>query len=164
MQTSNTPAVHIPVAQSATLIRESSADEILAAVGLLADHWEEIALNKQVMQLKPDVERYYALDDQGMLLLLGAYVDGELVGYSVNFLMNHLHYAELRVCSNDLLFIAKEHRQSKLGLQLIKRTEEEAKARGAQMVLWHAKPGTTLEALMPRLGYGVQDIIFSKEV
>lgn len=163
------PLVYVPKRASTTLapmteIRETTVDEILAHCELLAAHWEEIALNKQVMKLSPDADKYRTMDSQGMLLMLGAYVDGELVGYSVNFLMHHLHYAELRVCSNDLLFIVKEHRQGKLGVQLIKRTEEEAKARGAQMVLWHAKPGTALEALMPRLGYGVQDIIFSKEV
>lgn len=163
------PLVHVPRADGPTLapvteIRETTVDEILGGADLLAAHWDEIALNKQVMQLNPDAERYRALEAQGMLLILGAYIAGELVGYSVNFLMNHLHYADLRVCNNDLLFIAKEHRHGKLGVQLIKRTEEEAKARGARMVLWHAKPDTALNALMPRLGYGVQDIIFSKEV
>lgn len=148
-----------------TEIREATVDQILeSASELFAAHWDEVALNKQVMQLKPDVARYHVLDAQGMLLVLGAYVDDVLVGYSVNFLMNHLHYADLRVCSNDLLFIAQEHRQSRLGLQLIKRTEEVAKERGAQLMLWHAKPDTALNALMPRLGYGVQDIIYSKEV
>lgn len=166
------PLVHVPrpdgptlAAASFTGIRESTVDEILAgAATLFTAHWDEIALNKRLMQLQPDVERYRALDAQGGLLALGAYVDGQLVGYSVNFLMNHLHYAGLKVCSNDLLFVAKEHRHGRLGLQLIKRTEAEAKTRGAQMVLWHAKPGTALNELMPRLGYGVQDIIYSKEV
>ena len=67
-------------------------------------------------------------------------------------------------CHNDVLFVAKEYRRGRLGLGLIRATEREAKKRGAQMVSWHAKQGTALEALMPRLGYGVQDIIYSREV
>jgi predicted GNAT superfamily acetyltransferase len=146
-------------------IRESTVDEMLAHAGeLFAEHWDEIALNKQVMVLKPDEARYRGMEASGGLLILAAFVDGELVGYSVNFVIHHLHYADLCVCSNDLLFIAQSHREGGLGIRLMRRTEEAARARGARLVLWHAKPNTALAAILPRMGYGVQDIIFSKEV
>ena len=98
------------------------------------------------------------------LFALSAYVGDRLIGYSVNFLMRHLHYADLVYAQNDLLFIDKDYRASRAGLALIRATEAHAKAKGAQMLIWHAKPGTALEALLPRMGYGVQDIMFSKEV
>ena len=135
-----------------------------AAHHLFAEHWDEIALNKRVMVLKPDIERYLTLEAAGMLFALAAYHDDELVGYSVNFLINHMHYADLRVAQNDLLFVAKSHRKSRMGLQLIRTTEQHARDRGAQLMLWHAKAGTTLDALLPRLGYGIQDVIHSKEL
>lgn len=147
-------------------IRESNVGEMLAqAEQLFADHWDEIALNKQVMVLKPDTARYEAMDKAGCLLILAAFDQaGALVGYSVNFVLRHLHYADLCTASNDLLFVAKEHRQGRLGLQLIRATEARAKDMGARLVLWHAKPNTPLAEIMPRMGYGVQDIIFSREV
>lgn len=146
-------------------IRESTVDEMLAHAGqLFAEHWDEIALNKQVMVLKPDEARYRSMEASGGMLILAAFVDGELVGYSVNFVIHHLHYADLCVCSNDLLFIAQSHREGGLGIRLMRRTEEVARARGARLVLWHAKPNTPLATMLPRMGYGVQDIIFSKEV
>jgi predicted GNAT superfamily acetyltransferase len=146
-------------------IRKATASEMLSHAGeLFAAHWDEIALNKQVMELKPDSERYLAMEATGGLLILAAYHDDELVGYSVNFVMRHLHYADLNLASNDLLFVAKDHRKSRLGLQLIKATEQAAKEQGARLMLWHAKPNTALVELMPRMGYGVQDIIFSKEL
>lgn len=129
---------------------------------LLHSHWDEIALNKQLMQLKPMLDKYYQLEDNGMLLIVGAYTDGELVGYSVNFLNQHLHYADLWTCMNDLLFIERDARKTGVGAGLMQRTEELAKTRGAQMMLWHAKENTALAALLPRIGYGVQDIVFSK--
>ena len=49
-------------------------------------------------------------------------------------------------------------------MRLIKETERMAKERGVQLMLWHAKPNTALEKMMPRLGYGVQDIIFSIQI
>lgn len=122
-------------------IREATVDEMLSNAGqLFAAHWDEIALNKQVMVLKPDEARYRAMEASGGLLILGAFIDGELAGYSVNFVIHHLHYADLCVCSNDLLFIAKPHREGGVGIRLMRRTEEVARERGARLVLWHAKP------------------------
>lgn len=148
-------------------IREATVDDVLAnprTLALFEAHWDEVALNKQVMVLKPDTERYRAMESNGMLLILAAYAGEELVGYSVNFLVRHLHYADLNTASNDLLFVTKEHRAGRVGLQLIRATEAAAKERGAAIMLWHAKENTSLAALMPRLGYGVQDIIFSREI
>ena len=146
-------------------VRQVDAGALLdQAQQLFAAHWDEIALNKGMMVLKPDVERYQALEASGVLFALSAYVGDRLIGYSVNFLMRHLHYADLVYAQNDLLFIDKDYRASRAGLALIRATEAHAKAKGAQMLIWHAKPGTALEALLPRMGYGVQDIMFSKEV
>lgn len=148
-----------------TEIRPSNVDEMLANAGaLFSEHWEEIALNKQVMVLKPDEQKYRNLEANGMLLILGAFEGDRIVGYSVNVVTNHPHYADLVTCSNDLLFVTEDKRAGRLGLQLIRKTEEAAKERGARLMLWHAKPGTALEKMMPRLGYGVQDIIFSIQI
>lgn len=134
------------------------------AESLFRDHWDEIALNKGVMALKPDYDRYEAIERAGNLMVICVYDDTKLVGYSVNMIIHHLHYADLVVSSNDLLFVHKDYRKGRLGLMLIRETEEQSRQRGAQLVLWHAKPNTALNELMPRLGYGVQDIIYSKEV
>lgn len=149
-------------------IRPSTYYEMLAhwdeLCALFQDHWDEVALNKKVMALKPDMERYQAMGEQGMLIVVGAWNNGALVGYSVNFVMQHLHYADLRICSNDVLFVSKDLRKGRVGLRLIRATEIAAKEAGAKLMLWHGKPNTTLVQIMPALGYGVQDVIFSKEV
>ncbi len=148
-----------------TDIRTSNVSEMLANAGeLFEEHWDEIALNKQVMILKPDEARYRAMEEAGSLLILAAWEGEDLVGYSVNFIVNHLHYADLRLCSNDLLFITKAKRAGRLGLKLIRETEKRAAEMGARLMLWHAKQDTALAVMMPKMGYGVQDIIFSKEI
>lgn len=148
-----------------TEIRLSNVSEMLANAGeLFEEHWDEIALNKQVMVLKPDEARYRAMEQAGSLLILAAWEGEALVGYSVNFIINHLHYADLRLCSNDLLFITRSKRAGRLGLKMIRETEKCAAEKGAKLMLWHAKPDTALAVMMPRMGYGVQDIIFSKEI
>lgn len=130
------------------------------AVELLIAHREELATDKALMKLKPDFDKYYALDGTGELMVIGAYRGNEMVGYSVNIITNNLHYADLMMCQNDVLFLAMGERKGATGLRLIRKTEQLAKLEGAQIMLWHAKPGTNLDQLMPRMGGTVQDVIW----
>ena len=150
---------------SKTEIKLATVDEMLAEAQTLFDeHYEEIARNKHVMVLKPDEITYRKSEEMGSIFILSARQDDVLIGYSVNFVSNHLHYADLKLAQNDLLFISKEHRGGRVGLKLIKETEKHATSLGCKLMLWHAKENTTLAAMLPRLKYGVQDIIFSKEL
>lgn len=150
---------------SKTEIKLATVDEMLATAQTLFDeHYEEIARNKHVMVLKPDEETYRKSEEMGTIFILSAKQDDKLIGYSVNFVTNHLHYADLKLAQNDLLFISKEHRGGRIGLKLIKETEKHATSLGCKLMLWHAKESTTLAHMLPRLKYGVQDIIFSKEL
>ena len=148
------------------VVLDTITDKVEQIADLLQSHWEEIALNKDVMVIKPDMARYRQLEELGLMFSLIAYDDaGEIIGYAVNFIHHHLHYADLLYVANDVLFVRQDQRGStRAGRQLIAETERIAKERGAQLVSWHAKEGTALAALMPRLGYGVQDIVFSKRV
>lgn len=129
---------------------------------LFKEHYQEVALNKSVMHLNPDWDAYRNLEQAGKLFCVAAFLGEELIGYSVNFLGPHLHYSDMCYAQNDLLFVAEEHRKTRVGLDLIRHTEGLAKVKGAKMMLWHAKEETKLAAIMPRLGYRVQDIIYSK--
>ena len=146
-------------------VRRSSVDEMLgSSQALFTQHWDEIARNKEVMVLKPDEAAYRRMEEAGSLLILAALKAGQIVGYSVNFIVRHPHYADLMVCQNDLLFIDQAHREGGAGIRLMKRTEQEGKKRGCRLMLWHAKEGTPLASMLPRMGYGVQDIVFSKQI
>ncbi len=134
------------------------------ALHLFTEHWEEVARNKGVMVLKPDEKRYLFLEATGAFFALAAFDGEELVGYSGNFIGAHIHYAGLVCCNNDVLFVSKEHRQSPLGLRLIRETEREAQKRGARLVLWHGKPDTPMANILPKLKYAVQDVIYSREM
>ena len=148
-----------------TEIRLATVDEMLAEAQILFDeHYKEIARNKQVMVLKPDEETYRKSEEMGTIFILSARQNDVLIGYSVNFVSNHLHYADLKLAQNDLLFISKEHRGGRVGLRLIKDTENHARSLGCKLMLWHCKPNTPLNEILPRLKYGVQDVIYSKEI
>lgn len=129
------------------------------AMGLLAEHRDELATDKSLMVLNPDADTYAALDQAGNLMTIGAFRDNNLIGYSVSLVSPNLHYSDLMQCQNDVLFITKEQRKGLTGLRLIAETERRAKARGAQIMLWHAKPETNLDKLLQKRA-AVQDIIY----
>jgi GNAT superfamily N-acetyltransferase len=139
--------------------REIVASEwIDRAWPLLEEHYAELATVPDIMLLKPDVERYQTLEAAGNLFAIGMFdIHGDggetLVGYSVNIVCTNLHYGDLLMCQNDLLFVRKSHRRGMTGMRLITATERAAKERGVKMMLWHAKPGTTLDRMLPKLGY-----------
>lgn len=145
---------------------EFSISEYLGKVGaMLRDHWDEVAKNKHLMVLAPDTERYASMEQADMLLCIGAFDDAsEMVGYSVSFIGTNLHYKNLTYAHNDVVFVSRPYRQGRLGLQILRETERRAKERGAQMMIWHAKEDTALAKILPRMGYGVQDILLSKEL
>lgn len=146
------------------IVEESVSDKWEVVADMLAQHVDELTTHKHLMVLKPDRERYAMLEQAGALLALFAYDGDELVGYSVNFLSTNLHYSDLFYSHNDVLFVRKSHRNGRTGLRLIQATERAAKERGARFIIWHAKPKTALDALLPRVGYGVQDVLYSREI
>ena len=163
--TSNSEATVNKSRVSKTEIKLATVDEMLAKASVLfEEHYEEIARNKEVMKLKPDEKAYRNLEEANQIFILSAWQDDVLIGYSVNFVLNHPHYADLVLAQNDLLYIKKEMRGSRAGLKLIKQTETHATSLGCKLMLWHAKENTALGAILPRLKYGVQDIIYSKEL
>jgi hypothetical protein len=137
-------------------------DWIRANFELGREHYDEIALNKRLMVYAPDFDSFDRMEAQGALACVGIFDGDVIVGYSVNIVVNHLHYRDLLVAHNDMIFIAQSHRKGRAGLTLIKATKELCAGRGARMMLWHAKEGSALAKLLPRLGCGVQDILFSE--
>lgn len=139
--------------------------DVTSLPDLLEEHWEEVAKNKQLMVLKPDIELYQDLEDRGVMFTLVAKENDKVIGYSINFIQYHLHYNDLLYCQNDVLFLKKQYRTaSTAGIKLIKETEKEAIRRGAKQMVWHAKENTTLAEILPRMKYGVQDILFSRQL
>lgn len=144
-------------------IREIRATEwIEQAWRLLEAHREELTTNKGLMILKPDISTYEMLESKNALLSLGAFDGEEIVGYSVNILAHNLHYSDVMMCQNDVLYVREDKRQGPTGLKLIYETERLAKDRGADLMLWHAKPDTNLNDILPRLAYRVQDVVYTR--
>ena len=74
---------------------------------LFQEHYEEIARNKELMQLDVNWPLYEELNNKQALFVYLAMQDNVCIGYSLNLITYHLHYAELKYTQNDVLFIKK---------------------------------------------------------
>jgi len=139
------------------------SDYINQVTDLIHAHWLETERDFAPNGPAPAVDVYRALEQAGSILAFGAFDDAEtLVGYAVAILSPHLHYGVL-YAHHDLLYVTPAHRRGTLGLKLMRAIEGAAKDRGAQFSTWHAKPGSTLEAILTRSGYQLEESIFKKE-
>lgn len=147
-------------------IRESWVSEVRQKAGaLIAEHFAEIATHKASKPLDPDWAAYERAEQAGDLLVLAAFAGEEMVGYALTRIGMHIHSRELLTLHNSALFVGKEHRAGGVGVRLIRATEDCARSLQRKcFVSWHAKPDTALAAILPRLGYALEDLIFVKEV
>ena len=147
-----------------TLIETTVSDKAEALMPLLRAHADELADASVLKTAAPNWEAYRALENTGALLAIVVYAGAEIAGYATAFIGGHLHHAGLRYAHSDALYVAPAHRRSGLGLSLIRETERVARDKGARLMLWHAKPGTALEKILPRIGYRVEETAFCKEI
>lgn len=156
----------MPATQDPTIRASTVAEFRDNAFSLLYAHWKEVALNQNTFPLAPDWERYEALGADGSLIMLAAWNGKTMIGYSVTILHKPLHYCENVSADNDVLYVSPAYRNSSLGRRLMKETEARARAAGANLLTWHAKKDTPLNAVLERRGSGyvVHEIIYSKEL
>lgn len=129
---------------------------------LWAAHYDELALRKERMQMKPDVPAYEAMEAAGMLHILVARDAGEMVGYVITVVRKHLHYADVFCGFEDAYFLRQSHRRGMAGVRLLREWEKAMKARGVQLLFAMTKPWLDMSPLFERLGFTKSDYTFAK--
>ena len=144
-------------------LKIESLFDILSEMELLTEqHYQEITLYKDKVKLNPDWLLYKKLEENNQFFLFTARVNCELVGYSAFFVKPHIHYKELIVASNDVLFLNKKHRTGLTGIKLIKYSEQKLKEFGANKITWHVKYSNDFRPILHRMGYADEDVIVGK--
>jgi hypothetical protein len=127
---------------------------------LLELHWDEIAKNKQLMTLNPDVKKYEKIAE--CLLLVTARVGGRLIGYFLWILVTHPHYKHVSVAEEDLHYLLPEYRRGLTEYLFMKAACNAALERGAQLLTVREKIGHEHPAIMKRLGFSPTDIVYTR--
>lgn len=149
-------------------------------VPLLRDHYDELTLHKDVVQLDPDWRLYEALHRDQMLRIYTARDDDVLVGYAIFFVNYHPHYRQLLRAVNDVLFLAKDYRHGSTGLRLVAFADQALVDLGVQRIHWHLKIAThgmehvgihkplgadrDLVPIFKRMGYEVEETVVGRVV
>ena len=133
-------------------------------LGLIEEHYQELTLNKDFVKLNPDWARYQKLENENKLHIFTARDNGKLLGYSFFFLDTHIHYMDLLVATNDVLYLTASHRLGITGIRLIKFSESELLKLGAKKITWHIKDSMDLSPILNRMGYLAEDTILGKLV
>ena len=129
---------------------------------LLMEHWNEIALNKDIIKLNPDWREYARLDELNALRIYTARKDGELMGYFVIMVSRSLHYKDHLFANNDIVFLTKPARKGLTGLKLVKFAMESLKAEGVTKLHINTKTHQPFDPIMDRLGFEEIETVFSK--
>jgi len=131
---------------------------------LIRLHWEEIALNKELIKLNPDWDAYHTLENSDKLKIFTARVKEELVGYFVVITGSNLHYKDHVFAVNDILYLSKEHRKGRTGLKLIKFAEKCLKKDGVSVLSINTKVHKPFDSLMEYMGFNLIERVYSKYI
>lgn len=132
------------------------------AVPLLQMHWEEIA-HYQDIKLEPDFGRYTQLEESGAVRCFTARDDAnKLIGYSVFFVRENIHYKSSVQAVQDILFIHPGRRGT--GMRFVKWCDEQLKNDGVQAVYHHVKAAHNFGPMLERLGYQLVDLIYARRL
>lgn len=128
---------------------------------LLRQHYDEIALNKDIIDFNPDWEGYARLDAVNALRIYTARKNDELVGYFVVIVSKSLHYRDHLFANNDVIFLAKPARKGLAGIKLIKFAIDSLAAEGITKLHINTKAHQPFDAILERLNFEEIERVYS---
>lgn len=147
-----------------TFCAERFADEYEALKPMFVLHWQELALNKDVVPLDPQYNVYLERENRGEVMFITARESGSIVGYFIGFVAPGLHYQTCLTLTMDIFWIHPEKRGNMTGVNLFRFIEQEARNRGVQRMFMGSKLHKDVGWLFERLGYTEVERYFSKMV
>jgi len=129
---------------------------------LIAGHYDELALDKELAPLDPDWARYAHLENIGQLCTVSMRAQGRLVGYCIMIVSPELHYQTTLSGKMDVFWIEPEFRGRMGGVRLFKAMEKELKRRGCKRMFVGSKLHRDSSRLFQAMGYRHIENWFSK--
>lgn len=130
---------------------------------LFPKHWEDLALDRDKIDLAVDSAKYEQMDDLGILHIVTARKEGRLIGYFLSFLMAHPHYKNAGLMAvADVYYLLPEARPGGTGAKLFAAVENFLRERGVVKAYISCKIHQDHTKLFTRLGWKPTDISFTK--
>ena len=129
---------------------------------LFKDHYEEIAMYKDKIALNPDYDKYDTLGEH--LFIVTARDEGTLIGYTIFFVNNHLHYKDHMYAANDIIYIDPKYRHDVAAFEMMEYAEDLLKHMGVSVISMHMKAYAAFETLMKALNFDKAEFIYTKYI
>lgn len=129
---------------------------------LWPQHWEEVAVNRDLIPLDPDLACYDLMANAGMLHIVVARKEGEVIGYHFTIVKPHLHYRQSLSAFTDIYFLAPQYRTGRTPLRLFEFVEKTLKARGVQKMFTGTKLSLDAGPLFEKMGWTETERLYIK--
>jgi GNAT superfamily N-acetyltransferase len=139
-------------------------DSIVGDIAPLLDaHWRELAMFQEDIPLDVNWGAYKRGYDAGIIRLYGARLDGALIGYAIfQVIARHPHYLH-PFAINDVLWIAPEHRNMRVGSALCEFFEADLRKDGPIVISIETKAHSpALAYLLQGRGYDIIGPVLGK--
>lgn len=127
-------------------IKAVRASEILNSEALIAEYAAECSI-PAIGKINPQGDIYAVLEQSGIMRCFMAYDGEQKIGFATMLMAVLPHYGK-RIATLESLFIAKAHRSSSAGRELMRTVEAEAASSGCEGILYSSPAGGQLERLL----------------
>lgn len=131
---------------------------------LLEEHYKEVAMYQDHIDLNPNWEAYEAMEEIGNTRMYAMWRDEELIGYNVFFVTPHMHYQDHEYAVNDVVYIHPDYRGTECTPEFFNYCEEMLQKEGISVISYHMKTFKPFQSLMEALEYDHAEHVYMKYV
>jgi hypothetical protein len=142
---------------------EDMTDELIEEVQELSKlHYDELALDQDVIPYSVSWDVYKQHAETGMLISMTLRNKGELIGYYVGYINQDIRYNTCTSCKTDVFFIHKDFRMTGAGGVLFNETEQELKRRNVDRWFVTCKKHVDATGFLEKLEFELIEYGFGK--
>jgi len=131
---------------------------------LLEEHWEAIGSGRSGTDMDPDWDKYFAMNDAGMIYLTTAREDGSLMGYALYLISTSLHQITHEFAELDVMWLTPSKRKGMTGIRMLKQAEEGLRKLGVHRIFGASQLHADIGRVYEHLGYRAVERIYAKDL
>lgn len=131
---------------------------------LFYEHWKATELDPDIMQLDIDWIRYLKMEAAGVLHIMTARLDRDLVGYYFAIVVPRIHCKGALTAYSDMFWVTPLARKGWTGVKLFTYTEKMLRDLGVRKSYIVTKVHLPLTILLKRLKYKFEEKLHAKRL
>lgn len=127
-------------------------------------HWDEVAIDKDIVPLNMWYEQYNRMHAEDKLHIVTVRDGDKLIGYHWSIVTPHLHYHDCLTAYTDGYFLLPEYRKGRNGINLFKFAEETLQKKGVRKMYVGSKIKHDKSAIFEMLGWTLVEKYYCKYI